>query len=153
MAARPDGKKGLYVCSDHTGGGAGDLDALLITATGAPNTYDLIDGDLAIVGNSTDGWTFHVFNASGTDATAAPDRVRPVDYATAGVWESKLLGMAGLLLGALSAAPASPTPGMIVLADRVNWDPLGIGSGGAYLVMYLGATSGWGGINAQLDEV
>lgn len=51
----------------------------------------------------------------------------------------------------LSSAPNSPTAGMIVIADRVNWDPLSIGSGGAYLTMYLGAVGGWGTITAQLD--
>ena len=52
----------------------------------------------------------------------------------------------------LTAEPDSPTAGLVVLADRSNWDPLGVGSGGAYLTMYLGATSGWGTLTGQLDE-
>lgn len=56
------------------------------------------------------------------------------------------------LYTALDAEPASPTAGLVVLADRSNWDPLGVGSGGAYLTMYLGATSGWGTLTGQLDE-
>ncbi len=53
-----------------------------------------------------------------------------------------------------TAAPTgseSPAPGCIVFADRATWDPLAKGSGGAYLVMYLGATSGWGALTGQLD--
>ena len=51
----------------------------------------------------------------------------------------------------LAAEPESPAAGMVVLADRVNWDPLSLGSGGAYQTMYLGAVSGWGTVTAQLD--
>lgn len=50
-----------------------------------------------------------------------------------------------------SATPSNPTAGLVVFADRVTWDPLAIGAGGAYLTMYLGATSGWGAITGQLD--
>uniref|UniRef100_A0A6M3KPZ4 Uncharacterized protein n=1 Tax=viral metagenome TaxID=1070528 RepID=A0A6M3KPZ4_9ZZZZ len=52
---------------------------------------------------------------------------------------------------AQTSAPSDPTAGAICLADRANWDPLGLGSGGAYLTMYLGAASGWGAITDQLD--
>lgn len=53
----------------------------------------------------------------------------------------------------LDEAPTAPVAGLVVLADRATWDPLGVGSGGAYLTMYLGATSGWGTLTGQLDEV
>ena len=54
-------------------------------------------------------------------------------------------------LPALSAAPAVLKAGMVVMADRTNWDPLSKSTGGAYLTMYRGTSSGWGAITAQLD--
>lgn len=39
-----------------------------------------------------------------------------------------------------SAAPASPAEGMIAVADRVNWDPAMVGSGGSYPVYFDGTT-------------
>jgi len=88
-ATRPDGKNGLYVCTVYIGGAAAALDALDITGAGAPNTYDLIEGDQAMVGNATDGWAFYTFDADGTDAEDATGFtvIRPDDYATAGVWK------------------------------------------------------------------
>jgi len=67
-----------------------------------------------------------------------------------------------------SSAPASPIAGDIVMADRINWNPLdllheacafstafGLGfyadASGAYLTMYLGSVNGWGAITGQLD--
>jgi hypothetical protein len=62
-----------------------------------------------------------------------------------------LIGAIPFALTPLAAEPADPTDGMIVMADRTNWDPLGLDSGGAYLTMYLGSSSGWGAITGQLD--
>jgi len=39
----------------------------------------------------------------------------------------------------LSAAPASPTVGMICVADKTNWDPLTSGGSRPYVVFYDGA--------------
>lgn len=39
---------------------------------------------------------------------------------------------------ALTSEPAPKWTGMIVRADRTNWDPLIIGSGGSYLCWYNG---------------
>jgi len=64
---------------------------------------------------------------------------------------SMLTGMGTFKFTPYAIAPVAPDPGDLVMADRVNWDPLAIGSGGAYLTMYLGAGSGWGAITGQLD--
>jgi hypothetical protein len=85
MAVRPDGKKGLYVCTSLIGGGTGALDALDITGVSTPNQYDLISGDLAIVEENGE-WFFFKFDASGTDEEISPEIIRPDDYASAGVW-------------------------------------------------------------------
>jgi len=64
---------------------------------------------------------------------------------TPGLWRSNKI---------YAAAPTgseSPIQGCTVFADRVTWDPLGKGSGGAYQVMYLGETSGWGALTGQFD--
>jgi len=50
-----------------------------------------------------------------------------------------------------TSEPSNPQNGEMYLADRVNWDPLSLGSGGAYYVIYLGSSSGWGAITDQLD--
>ena len=52
-----------------------------------------------------------------------------------------------VMLNPLSAAPSSPVAGMIVRANRVNWDPLSKGSGGSYLVWYDG--SAWVSLTSQ----
>jgi hypothetical protein len=39
-----------------------------------------------------------------------------------------------------TAAPSSPVEGMIAVADRVNWDPASVGSGGSYPVYYDGTS-------------
>jgi hypothetical protein len=52
-----------------------------------------------------------------------------------------------VMLNPLSAAPSSPVAGMIVRADRVNWDPLSKGSGGSYLCWYDG--SAWVSLTSQ----
>jgi hypothetical protein len=44
-----------------------------------------------------------------------------------------------LQLDPLSAAPASPATGMVTLANQTNWDPLSLGSGGAYPTWYNGS--------------
>lgn len=86
MAARSGSKNGIYFCIELTGGGAQALDALDITATSNPNTYDLINNDIAIV---TVSGRFYVysFNASSTEAESSPDYIRPDDFSTTGVWE------------------------------------------------------------------
>ena len=43
-------------------------------------------------------------------------------------------------MAALSAAPTTPSLGMIAVADRTTWDPVSVGSGNAYPVFYDGAT-------------
>lgn len=51
----------------------------------------------------------------------------------------------------LAAEPAlwTPAPGCTAFADRANWDPGSLGSGGAYAVWYDGDS--WEVINAQAD--
>ena len=39
----------------------------------------------------------------------------------------------------ISAEPNTPTVGMLAIADRATWDPVGVGSGNAYPVFYDGA--------------
>lgn len=46
-----------------------------------------------------------------------------------------------------SSAPGAPTTGDVVVADRTNWDPAAIGSGGPYVVWYNGTA--WVRINEQ----
>ncbi len=86
--ARPDGRNTFYVCTDQTGGVSYvDLDALDITGIGAPNTYDLVDGDGAMVQNKIDSLVyFYIFDGDGTNAESYPNYIRPDDYSTAGVW-------------------------------------------------------------------
>lgn len=88
-AARPNGKKGIYLCQGRDGEATGDLDSIDITGAGSPNAYDLIDGDSAMVveisGTSGDVY-FYVFDADGTDANDDPEVIRPNDYSSGGVW-------------------------------------------------------------------
>lgn len=84
-AARPDSQRGTYSGTCLSGGTDGCLDSLDITGAGTPNTYDLIDGDVAVIITSA-GAYFYVFDADGTDAEDSPDVIRPDDYDTAGVW-------------------------------------------------------------------
>jgi len=78
-----------YGCTALTGGGTGALDALDITASGAPNSDDLADGDSAIV-TVISGTTVtvyeYIFDADGTDAESSPNVIRPDDYSSGGVW-------------------------------------------------------------------
>jgi hypothetical protein len=53
----------------------------------------------------------------------------------------------GLGSSVLSAVPAAPWEGQMVLADRVTWDPLAKGSGGSYYVWYNGTT--WAALDSQ----
>ncbi len=87
-SARPDGRNTFYICTDQTGGVSYmDLDALDITGIGAPNTYDLVDGDGAMVQNKIDRLVyFYIFDGDGTNAESSPNYIRPDDYSTAGVW-------------------------------------------------------------------
>jgi hypothetical protein len=95
-AARPDSQNGIYGCTSLTGGAQGALDALDQTGDGdtdvtdgTPNQYDLIDGDIAIVGaisGATTSMYFYVYDADGTDAESSPEVIRPNDYGSAGVW-------------------------------------------------------------------
>lgn len=55
--------------------------------------------------------------------------------------------VSGLVFNALTEAPGSPVAGLLVLADRTTWDPLGKGSGGAYFAWYNG--SAWRAPDAQ----
>lgn len=57
------------------------------------------------------------------------------------VFDSTRLGMNDLALRfpARTGAPSSPIEGDVYRADRVNWDPRGLGSGGSYLVWYNGS--------------
>jgi len=62
---------------------------------------------------------------------------------------STLFPFSGLRFVALTAPPTTLLSGLVCMADRVTWDPLGLGAGGAYLVMYTG--SAWTTITGQLD--
>lgn len=64
-----------------TGGAATDLDGISVAA--------LADGDIAIVMDASDNVFHFEFESAATDAedvAAHPYKVRPYDYATAGVW-------------------------------------------------------------------
>ena len=54
---------------------------------------------------------------------------------------------AGIGLPVVTAAPANPYLGMMIIADRATWDPKGKGSGGPYPVWYNG--SAWKLLNEQ----
>ena len=100
-AARPDGKKTMYLATSLTGGGSGALDAFDITGAGSPNTYDLVDGDTCIVVtlSGTTGTSYsYVFDVDGTTAESSPSIIRPDDYATAGVWRLAVVSMESLVL-------------------------------------------------------
>lgn len=60
-----------------TGGGAGALDAKAVAT--------LADGDIAWVATGSVLYVYK-FVAAATDAESSPSRIRPDDYATAGVW-------------------------------------------------------------------
>jgi hypothetical protein len=45
----------------------------------------------------------------------------------------------GMGLPVLTAAPANPYQGLMVIADRATWDPKSKGSGGPYPVWYNGS--------------
>ncbi|OGC76974.1 hypothetical protein A2619_03425 [candidate division WWE3 bacterium RIFOXYD1_FULL_39_9] len=100
-AARPDGKKTMYLATALSGGASGALDAFDITGAGTPNTYDLVDGDTCIVTtlSSTTGTSYsYVFDVDGTDAESSPSIIRPDDYDTAGVWRLAVVSMESLAL-------------------------------------------------------
>lgn len=81
----------MYHATALTGGGSGALDSIAIAG--------LTDGDFAIY-SADDGGSgltiLYRFYASATDATASPGKIRPADYATAGVWYSCGLGGQGV---------------------------------------------------------
>jgi len=58
--------------------------------------------------------------------------------ATNGVWKRQGSSTDIMTLTPLSAAPASPTVGMICVADKTNWDPLSSGGSRPYVVFYDG---------------
>jgi hypothetical protein len=88
MAQRPNGQNTIYFPTSISGGATGSLDSLDIVAGDSPNAYDLITGDLAVIGNQTDGFHFYVFDKTSTAAESAPTHIRPDDYDTngPGVW-------------------------------------------------------------------
>jgi len=45
----------------------------------------------------------------------------------------------GIGMPVLTAAPANPYQGLMVIADRATWDPKSKGSGGPYPVWYNGS--------------
>ena len=49
----------------------------------------------------------------------------------------------------LANAPTFPVPGQIARANRTNWDPLGKGSGGSYLVMRSDLNDAWIAIDGK----
>lgn len=75
----------FYARTCLTGGTAGCLDDLDITAAGAPNTSNLANGDAAIVVVGDISYTYQ-FHSAATDTEASPHFIRPDDYSTAGVW-------------------------------------------------------------------
>jgi hypothetical protein len=111
-----------------TGGATGDLDSLDITGASAPNTYDLIEGDTAIVTTivgTAVNYYIYVFDASATDAESSPDIIRPDDYASAGVWRKADISTA---IRTLSAEPADEAVGELVYFDTGNYDPNSVGT-------------------------
>lgn len=70
-----------------TGGGTGALDKIAVA--------DLTDGDIGFVTTATNFYVFR-FDATATDAESSPTKIRPDDYATAGVWE--LIGLYGVTI-------------------------------------------------------
>ena len=67
-----------FVKEALTGGGILALDGIA--------SADIEDGDICF--SFADGKLYlHKFNASSTDATASPNRIRPTDYTSGGVWE------------------------------------------------------------------
>ncbi len=70
----------IYNCNGLTGGASRDLDAISVAV--------LADGDRAMV-CANDSFYFFVFAAASTAAESSPSRIRPNDYASAGVWENQ----------------------------------------------------------------
>lgn len=103
-APRPDGKNGVYMCNALNDATVQSLDSLDILAINAPNRYDLIDKDSAIV-FIYEGVFFFIFDADSTEAEYIPEDltsgetiyIRPNDFATQGqgVWKS--IGASGAL--------------------------------------------------------
>jgi len=81
----------FYKVSALTGGGAGSLDSIPIA--------DLADGSVALYTVDDGGsklFIVYQFDAEATDAESSPGKIRPDDYATAGVWISSGLGGQGV---------------------------------------------------------
>jgi len=131
-AARPDSKKGMYWVASIA-----ELQTLDPTGASAPNQYDLIDGDAAILvslsGTTTD-MSIYIFDASESDAESSPDIIRPANFTT-GVWRMSKVTVAEL------AARPSATPGLTALdsgapgADKeigkLFWNDDGVGGDGS----------------------
>ena len=140
-AARPGGKNGIYYVQGLVGSGAKDLDTLNIDGVGAPNTYDLIEGDAAIYTylSGTDTlFSIYTFDASSTEATSSPDIIRPDEYngtTKIGVWLLAKVIAAQLVLSA-SALPGftaldSGAPGADKEIGKLFWNDDGVGGDGS----------------------
>ena len=92
-AERPDSKKGMYWVSSIA-----ELQTLDPTGASAPNQYNLIDGDAAILvslsGTTTD-MSVYIFDASESDEESSPDIIRPTNFTT-GVWRMSKVTVASL---------------------------------------------------------
>lgn len=62
-----------------------------------------------------------------------------------GITPVSILG--GIKLAVLDEEPTTPQEGVVVIADRITWDPLSKGSGGSYLTWYNG--SAWKALGEQ----
>lgn len=83
----------FWVCEALTGGTSGSLDNIPIASIG--------DKDVAVV-NLTGVVYIYYFVAAATDAESSPGKIRPNDYASAGVWyQSGLGGLATLNLSSI----------------------------------------------------
>jgi hypothetical protein len=126
------------VSSDTTPQLGGDLDLNSNNVTGT--------GDITITGTVTA--TDFVSNGTGTPTLESATNV-VIDAANeiqlqVGSYTKASVTSVGMVtdimsLTPLSAAPASPTVGMICVADKTNWDPLTSGGSRPYVVFYDGA--------------
>jgi len=128
-----------YGCTALTGGGTGALDALDITASGAPNSDDLADGDSAIV-TVISGTTVtvyeYIFDADGTDAESPPNVIRPDDYSSGGVW--RLVKIHEDMIPDLSSTYQPADSDLDSLASGINGLVKGAGNGNGYSAAIAG---------------
>jgi len=161
-AQRPDGRRSLYFASDYTGGTAYiDIDALLINATSSsPNRYDLMDGDLLLFGEISDGFQVYVFDSDGTSAEDVPLVIRPNDFSTEGIWRRVFPGFMVTDVDSFTEITSPKDRQIVLIYDGATACSESQGNGEeAYFLIYSEAHTDWhcigggGGSSSETDPV